>query len=56
MNHETGAGVTISGDYPLWDFMFYVEPQSICAELFVFLSLSPGEIRTWQTTYDFIVR
>jgi len=52
-NTNTGAGVDISGDFPLSGFNFYADSVVICPELFILLNVEPGETVTWKRFYTF---
>jgi hypothetical protein len=52
-NMNAGAGVDISGDFPLSGFNFYSSDLTICPELFVLLEIQPGETKSWTRTYRF---
>ena len=52
-NKKTGAGVHISGNRPLSDFVFWTNPNTPCAEAYIHVFAPPGEPMSWQITYDF---
>ena len=54
-NTATKAGVTISGDFAPALFNVYAEPQAICPEPFLKLSLAPGRQQSWNIVYTFFV-
>jgi len=49
----TGAGVEISGDFPLYGFNIWTSPRTLCPELFVRIDVKPGETQNWTRTYRF---
>ena len=53
VNHATGASMTISTDRPLSKLVFYSSGGVLCPEAFVKVSLRPGQIQEWTTTYRF---
>lgn len=55
-NTRTGAGVEISGDFPLYGFNFWTSQHTLCAELFAKIDIQPGETIEWQRTYRFITK
>jgi hypothetical protein len=52
-NKKTGAGVHITGNRPLSDFVFWTNPNTPCAEAYIHVFAPPGEPMSWQITYDF---
>ena len=52
-NTKTGAGVDISGDFPLSGFNFYASAITVCPELFILLDLAPGKTQQWTRAYRF---
>lgn len=54
-NANTGAGVTIEGDRPLTDLVFWTNRKTLSPENSVQISAAPGETFTWTSTYTFFV-
>jgi len=52
-NKRTRAGVDIKGDFSVDFLFFYANKSSICPEVFVNISLEPGETQKWETIYTF---
>ncbi|MFC1650421.1 hypothetical protein ACFL2X_02520 [Candidatus Latescibacterota bacterium] len=52
-NTRTGACVDISGDFSLWGNRFWAEANSFCPELFIEISVEPGETQSWKQVYTF---
>lgn len=54
-NKRTGAGVDISGDFPLSAFNFWADISTICPESFIDISIAPGESKKWKRVYHFFI-
>ncbi len=52
-NKKTGAGVRITGDRPLSDFVFWTNPRTPCPEAYIHVFAPPGEPMSWRIAYDF---
>jgi len=52
-NIRTRAGVDITGDFAQGFLFFYANKNCICPEVFINISLEPGETQKWTTTYNF---
>jgi hypothetical protein len=52
-NRRTGAGVRITADKPLSDFVFWTSPRTTCPEAYIHIHADRGRPMTWQITYDF---
>ena len=52
-NRRTGATMTITADQPLSKLVFYSSGGVLSPELFVKVTIPPGETREWSTTYRF---
>lgn len=52
-NKKTGAGVRITGDRPLSDFVFWTNPRTTCPEAYIHVYAPVGEPMSWQIAYDF---
>ena len=48
-----GSALRCATDLPIADFVVYATPRVICPEVFVELTLAPGEEKTWTTTFAF---
>ncbi len=54
-NLRTGAGVDITGDFPLRGFNFYSDMYSVCPEFFIDINVEPGKTQKWTRSYRFFV-
>lgn len=52
-NTNTGAGVEVGGDFPLYGFNLYTSTRSVCPELFAKIDVKPGETQQCTRTYRF---
>jgi len=52
-NTQTGAGVQISGDFPLYGFKIWTSPKTLCPEIFVQVDIPAGETQQWIRRYRF---
>lgn len=52
-NIRTGAGVDITGDFPMFGFNFYSDPYCVCPEFFVYVTVETGKTARWKRTYRF---
>lgn len=52
-NKNTGAGVEIGGDFPLYGFNLYTSRRAVCPEIFVKIDVEPGETQKWTRFYRF---
>lgn len=52
-NRRTGAGVRVTADKPLSDFVFWTSPRTTCPEAYIHVHAERGRPMTWQITYDF---
>jgi hypothetical protein len=53
VNRHTGASMTITADQPLSKLVFYSSGGVLSPELFVKLTIPPGETQEWSTSYRF---
>jgi hypothetical protein len=51
INNETGAGVRIKVNQPLYRLVFWATTTTLCPENFIKLTLIPGEEKTWISDY-----
>lgn len=54
-NLKSGAEVRITGDQPMEKLIYWSCPTSSCPEPYIKLSVPPGEVKSWQITYEFRV-
>jgi len=54
-NRKTGAGVHVTGDYPLWKIDFWSIRTTVCPEEYIDMKIDPGKESRWSITYDFYV-
>jgi hypothetical protein len=52
-NRRTGAGVRVTADRPLSDFVFWTSPRTTCPEAYIHVHADRGQPMTWQIHYDF---
>lgn len=52
-NRRTGAGVRVTADKPLSDFVFWTSPRTTCPEAYIHVHATRGRPMAWQTIYDF---
>ncbi len=52
-NRRTGAGVRVTADKPLSDFVFWSSPRTTCPEAYIHVHADKGKPMTWQINYDF---
>ncbi len=52
-NNKTGAGVRITADKPLSNFMFWSVPSTLSPEPFITVKADPGEEFKWTIKYEF---
>lgn len=52
-NRKTGAGVRVTSDRPLSDFVFWTSPRTTCPEAYIHVHAERGKPMQWQITYDF---
>jgi hypothetical protein len=52
-NKRTGAGVRITADKPLSDFVFWTSPRTTCPEAYIHVHADRGRPMGWKITYDF---
>ena len=52
-NRRTGAGVRITADKPLSDFVFWTSSRTTCPEAYIHVHADRGRPMTWQINYDF---
>jgi hypothetical protein len=52
-NHNTGDGVRLTGDRPLWRINFWSIRNTVCPEAYVEVKADPGKETSWRLTYDF---
>lgn len=55
-NRKTGAGVTVKADVPLHKVVFWARDTTLCPELYVWISVLPGQEQSWTADYSLIVR
>ena len=53
VNLEKNQSVTVSGDFEVSRFSLSVNRSALCPEIFIHITLSPGQIKTWSRTYEF---
>ncbi len=53
-NRRSAAAIEIVNDWSPFDFVVYVDTKGFCPESFIHLNLTPGDSRSWSTTYRFI--
>ena len=51
VNRRLGVGLDIKGDYPIREFMFYVDTLSISPEMYTYFDIPVGALYSWNTTY-----
>lgn len=52
-NKKTGAGVRVTADKPLSDFVFWSNPRTSCPEAYIHVRAERGRPMDWKITYDF---
>lgn len=52
-NRRTGAGVRVTADRPLSDFVFWTSPRTTCPEAYIHVHAERGQPMEWTITYDF---
>ncbi|MEN9931518.1 MAG: hypothetical protein RIS17_91 [Pseudomonadota bacterium] len=52
-NRRTGAGVRVTSDTPLSDFVFWTSPRTTCPEAYIHVHADRGRPMSWRITYDF---
>lgn len=52
-NRRTGAGVHVTADKPLSDFVFWTSPRTTCPEAYIHVHADRGSPMDWRITYDF---
>lgn len=52
-NRRTGAGVRITADKPLSDFVFWTSSRTTCPEAYIHVHAERGRPMAWQIHYDF---
>ena len=52
-NKKTGAGVRITSDTPLSDFVFWTSPTTSCPEAYIHVKAARGKPMNWKIVYDF---
>lgn len=52
-NRRTGAGVRVTADRPLSDFVFWTSPRTTCPEAYIHIQAARGKPMDWRITYDF---
>lgn len=52
-NKRTGAGVRVTADRPLSDFVFWTSPRTTCPEAYIHVHADRGRPMGWKITYDF---
>jgi len=55
VNKKTGAGVRVVGDQPLHKVVFWSRESTVCPELYVWISVKPGEEQTWTADYTLFI-
>ena len=55
-NTKSKAGMTITGDHPLYKLSFWSIRSVIAVEPFVELSIEPGAESTWKYNYEYYTR
>jgi len=56
VNHNSGAGVTLSMDQPVYRMCFWACETTLCPENFIWISVAPGEELEWNTDYYLFVK
>ena len=51
-NRRTGAGVRVTADQPLSDFVFWTNPRTTCPEAYIHIRAERGRPMAWRITYD----
>lgn len=54
-NLKTGAGVRITGDRPLSRLRLWGNSKTVCPETYINLKVEPGEVFSWNYTYQFYI-
>jgi hypothetical protein len=52
-NHNTGAGVKITGDKPISKLVFWSASKTVCPEPYINIKIEPGKTFTWNITYEY---
>jgi len=52
-NHNTGAGVRITCDQPLFKLVFWSCPATACTEPYIKIKVDPGQEFRWTIRYEF---
>jgi hypothetical protein len=52
-NKRTGAGVRVTADRPLSDFVFWTSPRTTCPETYIHVHAERGRPMGWKISYDF---
>jgi hypothetical protein len=56
VNHNSGAGVTLSMDQPIYRMCFWACETTLCPENFIWISAAPGEEMQWKADYKLFVK
>jgi hypothetical protein len=52
-NHNTGAGVKITGDKCISKLVFWSASKTVCPEPYINIKVEPGRTFTWNITYEY---
>lgn len=53
-NHNTGAGVRITGDQPISKMVLWGASTTVCPEPYIDIRVEPGQEFRWSYCYDFL--
>jgi hypothetical protein len=50
-NTKAGAEITVSGNIPLYDLIFWANKKALSPETFIYLKIPPGQVMKWEFLY-----